>query len=384
MSDHPLLTYYSPRPALEPEDIKKILVVKLDHLGDVILSLTAIRRLRQLFPNSEITALVGNWAKSLVEDDSSVDRVLTYDFFRADSSVPPKPLTEKEKQRISAWLAGYGFDLAVDLRRHTETRQVLALSHARYTAGFATEDEYPWLTFSLPYAADRRMSHPRRHVSEELAVLVELLGAGRSANIRPAIKLSPDHHDHTEELLRSLAPSARRLIVGMHPGVGQPIRRWPIEYFARLADMFVSQYGATILVFGTNNEKSFAEGIVRHMEFKNQAMSLAGRLTLPDFVSMLQRCDLFVGNNSGPGHIAASLEIPTLGIYAGTNDSKEWGPLGANAIAVYLDMACSPCYLVDPGDCPYGVACMRRLYPERVWQVVPRLIAGKQTKGDNK
>jgi ADP-heptose:LPS heptosyltransferase/GT2 family glycosyltransferase len=362
--------------ALERDEIKKILVVKLDHLGDVILSLPAIRRLKQAFPDADITALVGSWSKPFLVHESAVDRILTYDgFFNADSSTPPKQLTAKEKQEIAKWLAGYGFDLALDLRRHTETREFLALSGARYTAGFANFDEFPWLTIALPYERDQRMYRPRHHISQDLVGLVEFTAAGSDVHLSTAF--STELQQSAENLLKSLAIPDNRLIIGIHPGVGQTIRRWPIEYFARCADLLCERLDATVLVFGTKNEKKLADRIIGKMHNKGRAFSLAGEISLDAFLYVLKKCDLFIGNNSGPIHMAASLGVPTVGVYAGTSHVKEWGPIGPQALAVHLEMGCSPCYLVHHADCPYDIACLKYIHPEQVWQAALRLLIPK-------
>jgi ADP-heptose:LPS heptosyltransferase/GT2 family glycosyltransferase/predicted SAM-dependent methyltransferase len=376
INERPLLITYADWPPLERGEIRKILVVKLDHLGDVILSLPAIRKLRQLFPDADITALVGSWSKPFLEHEPAVDRILTYDgFFNADSAKPPRLLTEKERRKITNWLAGFGFDLAIDLRRHTETREFLALSCARYTAGFANYEEFPWLTIALPYERDQRMYHPRRHISQELVGLVEFTAAGSDMYLSTAF--SAELQQSVESLIKSLAIPDNGLIIGIHPGVGQPIRRWPIEYFARFADLLCERLDASVLVFGTKSEKKLAEGIIGKMHNKGRAFSLAGKISLDAFLYMLKKCDLFVGNNSGPVHMAAGLGVPTVGIYAGTNYPKEWGPIGPRALAVHLEVGCSPCYLVRHSDCPYDITCLKYLHPEQVWQAVLRMLIPK-------
>ena len=93
---------------------------------------------------------------------------------------------------------------------------------------------------------------------------------------------------------------------------------------------------------------------------------------LPD---LLQACDLFVGNNSGPHHIAAALGVPTVGVHSGVVDAIEWGPLGPFAIAIRRDMNCMPCYLDKVVDCHRGLACLRGLSPGDVYRACRPLLA---------
>jgi ADP-heptose:LPS heptosyltransferase len=89
---------------------------------------------------------------------------------------------------------------------------------------------------------------------------------------------------------------------------------------------------------------------------------------------LLQACALYVGNNSGPKHIAAALGVPTIGIHSGVVDAIEWGPIGQRSVAVRRNMSCSPCYLARLEDCPRGFACMNGLEPMAVQEVAEQLL----------
>jgi ADP-heptose:LPS heptosyltransferase len=104
-------------------------------------------------------------------------------------------------------------------------------------------------------------------------------------------------------------------------------------------------------------------------------LSLIGRVKLAELPALLAACALFVGNNSGPKHIAAALGVPTVGIHSGVVDATEWAPLGPRAVAVRRAMACSPCYLARPQDCHRELACLVGLEPAAVYAVCARLLA---------
>src|SRR5208282_80155 len=103
-----------------------------------------------------------------------------------------------------------------------------------------------------------------------------------------------------------------------------------------------------------------------------------GETTLAELIELLPCCALFVGNNSGPQHIAAASGVPTIGIHSGVIDSVEWAPIGKRAMALRRDMSCGPCYLARLEDCPRDLACLRQLEPASVWQACRALlIAGR-------
>ena len=108
---------------------------------------------------------------------------------------------------------------------------------------------------------------------------------------------------------------------------------------------------------------------------------LVGATSLRELPGLLASADLFIGNNSGPKHLAAGLGVPTVGVHSGTVDAREWGPLGANAIAVRKNMVCSPCYFSDARDCPRELACLTQLQPFDVYEICRRFLAIETARG---
>ncbi len=102
---------------------------------------------------------------------------------------------------------------------------------------------------------------------------------------------------------------------------------------------------------------------------RDAVVSLVGKTPLRQLPALLRACALYVGNNSGPKHIAAALGVPTIGIHSGVVDAIEWGPIGERAVALRRNMTCSPCYLARQEDCPRSFACMRGLEPIAVQEV---------------
>jgi ADP-heptose:LPS heptosyltransferase len=103
--------------------------------------------------------------------------------------------------------------------------------------------------------------------------------------------------------------------------------------------------------------------------------SLVGKTPLGQLPDLLRCCALYIGNNSGPKHIAAAFGVPTIGIHSGVVDATEWGPIGRRAVAIRRNMTCSPCYLARIEDCPRGFACMNGLAPASVLAVAELMLA---------
>ncbi len=380
VNEEPTVFNHAPSPLIDRESVRRVLAVKPDHIGDVQLALPAVRRLRELFPEAELTMLVGPHTRSLAEREPAVDRVLTYEYFFADSHKPPKRLTAGERARLRTWLGAYGFDLAVDLRRETDSRQLVRLSGARWTAGFSSPGEAEWLTVTLSCEGPIRLLKPQRHMSQDLLRLVDMVA--RAMTDSPAVSAPPppDEDAAVARLFDEVVPRGHRLLVGIHPGSGRPIKCWPAAHFARLAGMFAERLGAAVVLFGGPDDVKLAGEVMRLAPAGTPVVSLAGRFGLGALATAARRCDLFVGNDSGPTHLAAATGVPVLGVYAGTADPTQWGPLGPGAAALQRGLLCTPCYVSRPRDCPLGVVCTKYLHPEPVFEAAVRLLLPRWSK----
>jgi ADP-heptose:LPS heptosyltransferase len=373
VNEEPTVFGHAPAPLIDRESVRRVLVVKPDHVGDVLLALPAVRRLKEIFPEAELTLLVGPHTRSLAEREPAVDRVLTYEFFFADSHKLPRQLADADRARLRAWLGAYGFDLAVDLRRETDSRELVRLSGARWTVGFADPGEAEWLTLSVPSEGPLKLLKPGRHMSQDLLRLADLVERVMGEP-SPAPAPRPEEDAEVTRLFDAVVPGGHRILVGIHPGSGRPIKCWPAAYFGRLAGMFAERLGAAVVVFGGPGEEGLAAEVICSAPPGTPAVSLAGRFGLAAFSAAVRRCDLFVGNDSGPTHLAAAAGVPVLGVYAGTADPVQWGPLGVGAAAIQRALLCTPCYVSRPRDCPLGVPCTKYLHPEPVFEAAVRVL----------
>ena len=130
-------------------------------------------------------------------------------------------------------------------------------------------------------------------------------------------------------------------------------------------------------LIGGPDEVAIADEIMARIKRPERAVSLAGKLKLDELPLFIESCALFVGNDSGPKHIAATLGVPTIGIHSGVIDTTEWGPLGDLALAIKRDVTCSPCYLAKREDCHRELACLQGLSPADVLSACRRLLGAR-------
>ncbi|MBV9252267.1 MAG: glycosyltransferase [Acetobacteraceae bacterium] len=363
------------RPLFRKEELQRILVMKLDHIGDLITATPALRALRRHFPNAVIHLLASGAAKAFLADEGCVDEFIEFEFFHARSGLGEKGLTEDDLIALGKRLEPYRFDLAIDLRKQVETRHVLKHIPARFRAGYNHLGRFPWLDIALEWEGDSQLHRKSSHVSQDLLRLVETIAISgepepallaRAAEARPALPAG---------LPAKAKALFRSPVVAVHPGVGAVMRQWMPEYFASVIDLLVEKNRVNVVVIGGKDEAELADQVLEAVVNRKNVVSLAGRTTLSELTAVLQSCALYLGNNSGPKHIAAALGVPTIGIHSGIVDAAEWGPVGPRAFAVQKNMVCSPCYLVKPEDCVRDMACLRRLEPAVVHQYCEMMLA---------
>jgi O-antigen biosynthesis protein len=365
------------KPLFRSDEIKRILAVKLDHIGDLITALPALRRLRQHFPMARIYLLASGAAKAFLSGESCVDELIEFEFFHTRSGLGQKELTQDDFLVLGERLQPYRFDLALDLRKQIETRHVLQYVPARLRAGYNYLGRFPWLDIALEWEGDIRLTRKQSHISEDLLRLVDTIAAaGESV---PAVM--PQAAAGNDKLPTSVPAAVRALfrkpVVAVHPGVGAIMRQWLPEYFATVIDLLIEKNQMNVVLVGGHDEVDLAEQVLDHIVNRKSVVSLAGKTSLEDLTGVLRACALYLGNNSGPQHIAAALGVPTIGIYSGVVDAAEWGPTGARAIALQRSMVCSPCYLIKPDDCPHDMACLKRLEPAVVHSYCEMMLAKK-------
>ncbi|GAP61933.1 heptosyltransferase II [Ardenticatena maritima] len=351
-------------------EMRRLLVVKPADLGDLLFVTPALRALRETFPHARIDLFAPPRSAFLLRDCPYVDEIVAFDKYAFDD---PRALLSPR-----GWwaLARLAWDLrrrrydALVIPRHLTTAlgalkfAALALaSGAPIRAGL--DNGRGWfLTHRVP---DEGFG-ARHEVEYDLAV-VATLGA-RTRDHRLWLPCDERAEAWAEALVQHWA----RPLVVMHPGSGaySTARRWPAEHFAALADAWYARHGGTVaLVDATADITSV---VCTHAQAP--LVDLGGRTTLLQTIALLRRADLFVGNDSGPLHLAAAAGVPVVGVY-GPSNWRAWGPWGAHTAVVHRDLPCQPCFyrghsLGLPDGCP-DRPCLTGLAPERVLAVMEQM-----------
>lgn len=337
----------------------RILVIRPDHLGDVLLTVPAFRALRRQHPNAEIHALVGPWSAEVLAPVNEVDLVLTVPFpgFTRDgksSLIKPYVLAHTTARKLRR----IGYDSVYILRRdHWWGALVAHLAGIPNRVGYDLPDSNLFL--------NRKVAYQRDHAVREN---LRLISADAAANPPSQINypVFEDARIAIHDLFHENRINRQNPFFVLHVGSGSPIKNWDDEKWAKVADAIADGLGGTAILTGSPAERATAERIASHM--KNPAAILAGATDLPGLAALLSEAKLTLGSDSGPLHLAAAVGTPTVALF-GPADPAEFSPWGnpERQRVLTSDIACRPCRILDwSGDDLSFHPCVRDITPMQV------------------
>jgi lipopolysaccharide heptosyltransferase II len=330
--------------------VRRLLCIRLDNMGDVLMTTPAIRALRESLPGCRITLLGSASGCAVARHIPEIDDAIEFaaPWMKPASDVPGADAA------LIAELAARRFDAAVIFTVYSQNP--LPAAYLCHLAGvplrlaYCRENPYRLLTHWQPEAEPGMTV--RHEVQRQLA-LVAAVGC-RTANARLSFRVP------LEASLKVAALRLKKPFVVVHPGASAPSRRYPADQFAQAMDLLVDANGCEVVFTGDAGERALVESVRRAMRAPTR--SLAGRLSLPELGAMVQAADLLVSNNTGPVHLAAALGTPVVDLYALTNPQHT--PWQVENRVLFHDVPCRNCY---KSVCPQGHHdCLRRVEPERV------------------
>ena len=315
----------------------KILVRATNWVGDAVMSLPALRAIRARYPGAEIVVLAKPWVADLYSRERFADRVILY---------TPRTLAEKLK---FAWkLRRERFDHAILLQNAFEAALVARVAGIPQRTGY-NRDGRGWL-LTRAVAVPKKGEIP----AHERYYYLELLRrAGIIDEIPPVDWIR----------LEGLSPRKDN-VVGISPGAAYgTAKRWLPESFAETAVRLAREFGASVTVFGTKDERQLCEEVAAAIARQGIVVNnCAGTTTLAEFIDLAAACKVFITNDSGAMHIASAAGTPMVAIF-GATDHIGTGPTGPVARIIREPVDCAPCL---KRECPIDHRCMTRVTPDKV------------------
>jgi lipopolysaccharide heptosyltransferase II len=367
-------------PFIRSPSVDRILLIRPDHLGDLLFTTPALRLLREALPQAHITCLVGPWSKAVIENNPHVDEI----------ALCPFPGFTRQKKRsvfepyvillrYAKQLRQKSFDLAIVLRFDHWWGALLAyLAGIPRRVGYGVAEVRPFLTDIVPYSSERH------EVERNLALVEQGSGASdqglgiraQGADWPLEFHLTAEDERFAERYLAGRNVEDGDLLVCIHPGAGAPVKLWRNEAWAQVADALAQRYGAEVILTGSAEESPLCRAIADKMTVKPTVA--AGETSLGGLAAIMARCQLVLGVDSGPLHLAVAVGMPTVHLF-GPVDSRAFGPWGdpARHIVVTSEMDCIPCNRLDYASAElHQHPCVWNITVEQVLEAVERLIIG--------
>jgi lipopolysaccharide heptosyltransferase II len=345
-------------PATAWAAVRRVLCVRLDTLGDVLMTTPALRAVRETAAGREVTLLTSPSGAAIARLIPVIDDVMVYEapWLKA---TPTRTGAAPDFGMIDA-LHARAFDAAIVFTVFSQSALPAALlcflADIPLRLAHARENPYQLLTTWIP---DLEPAQGIRHEVKRQLSLVEQVGC-RTTDTRLALRVPAESRRRVRELLDSLSLGSGGLWVLVHPGATAASRRYPADRFGAVARAIASATGAPALVTGDASERALADEVCHSAGAI--AHSLAGRLSLDEMAALVEAAPLLITNNTGPAHMAAALGTPVVDLYALTNPQHT--PWQVPSRVLSHDVPCRNCF---KSVCPAGHhACLRGVSADTV------------------
>ncbi|HEY3119414.1 MAG TPA: glycosyltransferase family 9 protein [Vicinamibacteria bacterium] len=346
---------------------RDVLVLRLDRIGDVLMSLPALADLRAALPAARIRLAVGAWSAEAARG-APVDEVLVWSapWVQRASEGGDGVMSLARKARA---LRTAPPDLAIDLQGDLRASVLMALTGARERVGYANTGGAWLLTRVVPL--DESLSW----VEQNRAAMA--LAVGRSVTGRTAPVVTEAERAEARRLLAEAGVDSRRPLVGIHPSGGRAIKQWPIERWATVGARLQDEFGASVVLTGSAADRPLTDRVARGLR---QPVDLAGRLSVRQTMAVIAELDLFLSPDTGPMHMACAAGTPSVSVFGPSDPARYFsgGHDPARHVAVSHELWCAPCNLIrrPPEECAEGEApeCLRLVSVEAVHAHAARLL----------
>jgi ADP-heptose:LPS heptosyltransferase len=339
------------------DNVKNILLVRIDRIGDVILSLPMLPLLKRRYPNARISLLMRRYTRELVAQHSCVDEVLLY---------------EHEGSLRSLWailreVRQGRFDVAIIPYPRFRPALLLFLAGIRIRVGSG----YRWYSFLFNKRVFEHRKDSRQHEAEYNLHLLRPLGIEAQGEPDFEFSISPSACESVDSMLAAHSVSSQEKFIILHPGSGGSSRDWSAENFSKLGSEVHRRLGVKVIVTGGKGEEGLVEEVVTGMT--GSPLAVAGKFSLMELGALIRRAKVFVSNSTGPMHIAAIVGTPVVAFFPPIVQCSpvRWGPYARKKKIFLADNKI--CVLCEGSPCRSNV-CMDQITVDNVFSAIKELL----------
>ncbi len=327
--------------------MERILLIRFGSLGDVVLTTPAIRAARKAFPDSHIAMVVGDRSADVISANPHLDEIII--FHREAKGL-------SETRRVAALLRERNFDVSIDMQRKFHSSLLAYMGGANRRIGYHRPGGL-LCNVRIP-------DNVNKHAVDRNLDLLKPLGVVE-ADRKPEMFVSDEDRDYANRVFDERGLSSESPIIGMFPGAGWRPRCWPAEKFAAIGDLAAEGCGASVAVFGGPNEADIVDLVAQNM--RTPVIQMKDKMTLKQLGAMIEKCNLFLSNDTGPMHISVAVGTPTVALFGPGNHVK-FQPIGGKHALIRHDVPCSPCKQFT-SKCKDNI-CMKLITVDEVWEAI--------------
>ncbi|MBC8285557.1 MAG: lipopolysaccharide heptosyltransferase I [Nitrospinae bacterium] len=338
---------------------KKILIIKLSALGDVVHTLPVPRTLRQEYPDAYIAWIIEERYRELLNSNPDIDEVISIrtKIWRKNWNRE----TLGEILQTIKTLRSKKFDVVFDLHGLIKSGVIALLSGARVKVGFHKKNCKEKISSIFTNKKGPYMAGGIHVVDMYLTLVQTALGIQNELKQFP---LPETQEKKVEDFFQNHPDLTAKPIIGINPGAGFESKLWELERFAQLADRITNEMDCSILLTWGPGEEQKAQQIAASMQQKSW---VAPATSIQESIGLYKHLKLLVSCDSGPLHLCAALGVPTVSLF-GPTDPVRNGAYGLNHDTVYKMLSCSFCW---KRKCPLGTReCMKQVTVDEVFEMV--------------
>lgn len=338
---------------------KRILIVRMDRVGDLVLSTPAIKAVRDAYPESHIAVLVRPYSFDVISGNPNINEVITYDKGKEGRGI-------FGNIKFIFGLRKKKFDLAIILHPKNSSHLFTFLAGIPERIGYDKKLGI-LLTKKVPHTKQFGLKHEIDYTFD----LLRYIGVDPKASDL-YMPLSKESEKKISDIFAKNGITEKDVVITVNPGASCVSKRWSYERFASASDALINKFDAKIIIISGPEDKIFADRTAALI--KKGAINMGGKTSISDLASILKRSKLFISNDSGPVHIACALGIPVISIFGRSDrglSPRRWGSVGKRDIVLHKDVGCEVCLA---HKCKRGFACLQAISVDDVLAAAERIL----------